>query len=298
MFRFPPETDMHLKNDDSFDRRSILWMLASVVLFATNTLAIRAVAVHFPADGWVAMLFRGGVGLIVVFSLFGFGRGLNPTRLFKGKLIVTRGIVGAVSTVAFYITVIKLGAGRAVIINLTYPIFASIIAAVWLKEKLNRTAMVWMLVGFCGLVIFLSDNGRLSAPTYYDWLALAGAVGSGWVIVIIRRLRHEEHPATIYASQAVYSIVIAAPAVVKLPMLPAPAWLGLAAGAVIVTFAQLIMTRAYQFMSVSRGSSLQMLLPLATATGSFFIFGERFHAVGMAGGALTLLATWRVVMAR
>ena len=76
MFRFPPETDMHLKNDDSFDRRSILWMLASVVLFATNTLTIRFVAVHFPAaDGWVAMLFRGTVGLAVVFSLFGFGRG-------------------------------------------------------------------------------------------------------------------------------------------------------------------------------------------------------------------------------
>lgn len=299
MFWFSPETDMHLNNDDSFDRRSILLMLSSVVLFATNTLTIRAVAVHFPAaDGWVAMLFRGSVGLAVVFALFGFGRGLNPTRLFKGKLIVTRGIVGALSTVAFYITVIKLGAGRAVIINLTYPIFASIIAAVWLKEKLNRTAMVWMLVGFCGLVIFLSDNGRLSAPTFYDGLALAGAVGSGWVIVIIRRLRHEEHPATIYASQAVYSIVIATPAVVKLPVLPPHAWLGLAAGAVVVTFAQLIMTRAYQFMSVSRGSSLQMLLPLATAVGSFFIFGERFHALEMAGGALTLLATWRVVMAR
>lgn len=290
---------MPLQNDDSFDRRSILLMLGSVVLFATNTLTIRAVAMHTPAaDGWVAMLFRGGVGIAVVFALFGFGRGLNPARLFKGKLIVTRGIVGAVSTVAFYITVIKLGAGRAVIINLTYPIFASIIAAVWLKEKLNRAAMLWMLVGFCGLVIFLSDNGHFSTPTAYDWLALGGAVGSGWVVVIIRRLRHEEHPATIYASQAVYSIVIAAPAVVKLPILPTAAWCGLAAGAVIVTFAQLIMTRAYQFMSVSRGSSLQMLLPLTTAAGSFFIFGEKFHAVEMAGGALTLLATWRVVMAR
>jgi drug/metabolite transporter (DMT)-like permease len=290
---------MHLRNDDSFDRRSILLMLASVVLFAANVLLIRAIALHAPAaDGWVGMLFRGVVGAAVVFALFGFGRGLVATRLFQGRLIMIRGIVGAASTVAFYITVIHLGAGRAVIINLTYPIFASIIAAFWLKETLSRPAMLWMIVGFCGLVIFLSDNGHWMAPSPYDWLALAGAIGSGWVVVIIRRLRHDEHPATIYASQAVYSIVIAAPAVVKLPALPTAAWLGLTAGAVIVTIAQLIMTRAYQFMSVSRGSSLQMLLPLATALGGFVFFGERFHAMEVGGALLTLLATWRVVSSR
>lgn len=291
---------MHLKKtDDSFDRRSILLMLASVVLFATNTLLIRAVSLHAPAaDGWIAMLFRGGVGIVVVYALFGFGRGLDSRRLFKGRLIVIRGIVGALSTVAFYITVIKLGAGRAVIINLTYPIFATVIAAFWLKERLSRSAVIWMLVGFCGLVIFLSDNGHFNGPSPYDWLAMAGAVGSGWVVVIIRRLRHEEHPATIYASQAVYSLFIAAPAVVKLPVLPSVAWMGLTAGAVIVTIAQLIMTRAYQFMSVSRGSSIQMLLPLTTAVGGFLFFGERFHALEIAGGLLTLLATWRVVSAR
>ena len=288
-----------MQHDDSFDRRSILLMLASVVLFATNTLLIRAVALHAPAaDGWVAMLFRGGVGLLVVFALFGFGRGLDVKRLFRGRQIVIRGIVGALGTVAFYITVIELGAGRAVVINLTYPIFASVIAAVWLKEAVSRSAMLWMAVGLGGLVLFLSDGGQLQRPSGYDLLALGGAFGSGWVVVIIRRLRHEEHPATIYASQAFYSLALAVPAAVKLPALPPTAALGLAAGAVIVTIAQLIMTRAYQFMSVSRGSSLQMLLPIATALGGFLFFGETFHRLEIAGGLLTLFATWRVVTAR
>lgn len=290
---------MHLKNDDSFDRRSVMLMLGSVVLFAANTLLIRAVALHTPAaGGWVATIFRGAVGLLVVFALHGRGRGLDPQRLFRGKLITIRGIVGALSIVAFYVTIEKLGAARAVILNLTYPIFATVIAAVWLKEKISRAAMAWMLVGFCGLVIFLSDKGQLLHPSAYDLLALAGASGAGWVVVIIRRLRHDEHPATIYASQAFYSLVIASPAVMKIPALPASAWIGLCAGAVIVTIAQLTMTRAYQFMSVSRGSSLQMLLPLFTSLGGFLIFGESFHPVEIAGALLTLLATWRVVASR
>jgi drug/metabolite transporter (DMT)-like permease len=290
---------MQLKSDDSFDRRSVMLMLTSVVLFATNTLLIRGIAQHAPGvDGWLATLFRGAVGLAVVFACFGNGRGLNPARLFKGRLITIRGIVGALSIVAFYVTIVKLGAARAVIINLTYPIFATLIAAIWLKERISRAAVVWMLVGFCGLVVFLSEDGNLLRPAPYDLLALAGAAGSGWVVVIIRRLRHEEHPATIYASQAFYSMVIAAPVAVKLPTLDWIASSGLVLAAVIVTIAQLVMTRAYQFMSVSRGSSLQMLLPLATAVGGSVFFQETFHPLEIAGAVLTLLATWRVVVSR
>lgn len=290
---------MHLKNDDSFDRRSVMLMLGSVVLFATNTLLVRAVALHAPAaNGWIAIVFRGAVGTLVVFALFGWGRGLVPARLFSNSLVLTRGIVGALATIAFYVTIVKLGAARAVILNLTYPIFATLIAAVWLKEKISRAAMLWMFVGFLGLVVFLSDDGQLLRPSMYDFIALAGALGAGWVVVIIRRLRHEEHPATIYASQAVFSLLIAAPTAGHVLELPGFAWWGLIGGAVIVTAAQLIMTRAYQFMSVSRGSSLQMLLPLATAAGGFAFFGETFHPLEIAGALLTLLATWRVVASR
>ncbi len=290
---------MHLNNDDSFDRRSVMLMLASVFLFATNTLLVRAVALHVPAaNGWVAIVFRGGVGTIVVFAIFGWGRGLVPARLFSSRLVLMRGIIGALATIAFYVTIVKLGAARAVILNLTYPIFATIIAAVWLKEKIKRAAMLWMLVGFLGLVFFLSDEGKLLRPSAYDFLALAGALGAGWVVVIIRKLRHTEHPATIYASQSVFSLLIAAPTAGHILELPQFAWWGLVGGAVVVTAAQLIMTRAYQFMSVSRGSSLQMLLPIVTAIGAWLCFGESFHTREILGGLITLVATWRILVTR
>jgi drug/metabolite transporter (DMT)-like permease len=290
---------MQPNTDNSFDRRSVLLMLASVILFAINTLLIRAVSEHTPGvDGWLATFLRGVFGLILVFAIYGWGRGLKPERLLKGRLITIRGFVGALSIIAFYITIVKIGAGRAVILNLTYPIFATIFAAVWLKEKIGRSSMIWMLVSFCGLVVFLSEDGKLLEPSLYDLLALAGAAGAGWVVVIIRRLRHEEHPSTIYASQALYSMLLASPSAMKLTALPTSAWVGLIIASVIVTIAQLVMTRAYQFMSVSRGSSLQMILPLVTAAGSYVIFGESFHWMEITGALLTLFATWRIVSSR
>jgi drug/metabolite transporter (DMT)-like permease len=290
---------MHLNTDNSFDRRSVLFMLGSVVLFAINTLLIRAISEYTPeVDGWLASFLRGVFGLVLVFAIYGWGRGLKPDRLVKGGLITIRGFVGALSIIAFYITIVKIGAGRAVILNLTYPIFATIFAAIWLKEKISRSSLCWMLVSFGGLVVFLSGDGQLLHPSPYDLLALAGAAGAGWVVVIIRRLRHEEHPATIYASQALYSMLLASPAAIKLTALPTCAWVGLIIASVIVTIAQLVMTRAYQFMSVSRGSSIQMMLPLVTAAGSYAIFGESFHWIEISGALLTLFATWRIVSSR
>ncbi len=274
-------------------------MLASVVLFSINTLLIRAISQHFPAaDGWLASLFRGVVGMAVVIALHGGGRGLRLDRLFASRLVAIRGIIGGLAIVVFYITIVKLGAARAVILNLTYPVFASVIAAVWLKEKLSRASVAWMLVGLCGLAVFLSDDGKLLHPSAYDLLALAGAAAAGWVVVIIRRLRHEEHPATIFASQALYNLIIVSPVAVKLPQLPPVAWLGLTAAAVVVAIAQLQMTRAYQTMSVAKGSSIQMLLPVVTGIGGFFLMGETFHPVEILGAVLTLLATWRVVVGK
>lgn len=290
---------MLVKSDDSFSRRGVLLMLASVVLFALNTLIVRGISLHYPtADGWVATVFRGAVGLTFVFGVYGRGRGLNAKRLLKGKLVIIRGVVGSLSIVAFYITIIQLGAAQAIVLNLTYPIFASVIAAIWLKEKLSRAAMAWMVVGFCGLGIFLSDPEKPFSYSPYTLLGLAGACGAGWVVVIIRRLRHEEHPATIYASQALYSLVIASPAVSKLPNVPLSAWGWLALAAVVVTVAQLVMTQAYQSMSVARGSSLQMILPLVTAAGGWLCFGESFHQLEIVGAILTLVATWRVLLCR
>jgi drug/metabolite transporter (DMT)-like permease len=279
--------------------RSVLLMLLSVFLFASNALLVRAVATHAPqADGWLAALLRGVVGLAVVFALFGFGRGLRPAGMFNNRLVFLRGVVGAFGILAFYITVTRMGAARAVILNLTYPLWGSIIAALWLKERIRPAAMVWMVAGFAGLLLFLGGDGTLLPPKPLDLLGLAGAMTAGWVVVIIRRLRHEEHPATVYASQAFYGLLFALPAAGRIGQLPSAAVYGLVAAAVLVALAQLSMTRAYRDLSVSRGSAMQMLLPVVTAIGAYLFFDEKFHLLEYAGAALTMLATWRIVSLR
>lgn len=278
------------------ESRSIGLMLGSVLLFAVNALLIRGIHMSVPAaDGWVASLFRGAVGMLVVIAMFGWGRGLELSHLFTRPLLAFRGLLGGFGILAFYITVVHLGAGRAVIINLSYPMFGSLFAAWWLKEHLTLRSWLWMIAGFVGLVIFLGSDfdGGIGG---YDLLALAGAVAAGGVVTLIRLLRDREHTSSIYASQCLASFAFALWPAAAPTMTLSPGVIGLMIGAaIIVAIAQLAMTYSYRTLSVARGSSMQMLLPLLTATGGYLLFNETFTSVGIAGAVLTLLATWQVV---
>jgi drug/metabolite transporter (DMT)-like permease len=277
------------------DPGGIVLMLLSVILFAANTLLMRALSLHLPmADGWMGILYRGAFGMVMVACLYGFGRGLSLKSLVGSRLVALRGIIGALATAAFYLTIATLGASRAVVLNLTYPIFATLIAAWWLKEKISRHALVWMIAGFAGLLAFVQGDATRGF-SYWDLIALAGALGAGIVVVLIRKLRATEHAGTIYASQCFYSILFALPLRADKAMeLPALGHATLIGAAVIVGISQLVMTNAYRTLPVSQGSSIQMLLPIVTAAGAFLIFGERLSPLEISGAALTLLATWRV----
>ncbi len=281
--------------DESLDLKGVGWMLASAFLSAANTLLIRAASLAADgADGWMATLFRGVVGMVLLVVLYSNGRGFDWRRMFSNRLVVLRGLTGCVGVICFYITIVHLGAGRAIVINLTYPMFATVIAAFWLKEKVRVATRWWLVVALVGLVVFLSDENMSLSPSAYDLLGLFGALTAGWVVVIIRKLRHEEHPATIYGAQATCSLLLGLPFAAKVPELPLDGFGLLALGAVVVTFGQLIMTSAYQRLSIAQGASLQMTLPIFTAVGAFFFFGETFEIHEMLGAVVTLVAIWRV----
>ncbi|MEP2777214.1 MAG: DMT family transporter [Luteolibacter sp.] len=281
--------------EDGDDLKGVFWMLSSAFLFAVNTLLLRAASlVDDAADGWQATLFRGAVGMLILMVFYRGKGGFAPKRMFVNRLVVMRGLVGGLTIIAFYVTITELGASRAIVINLTYPMFGTVIAAIWLKEKVRGATWLWLAVSVAGLVIFLSDANLRLAPGFYDLVALAGAFGAGWVVVIIRKLRNEEHPTTIYGAQAMCSLLLGLPLVGNTASLSSAGWGLLAAGAVIVTFSQLIMTSAYQRLSIAKGASLQMTLPIFTAVGAFFFFGEKFEMHELIGAVVVLVAIWKV----
>lgn len=285
-----------MKPTSDSGQRSLWLMLLSIVAFAANVLLLRGLALRVPeVDGYQASVVRGVVGFLIV--IVGFrGRGFEPGNLVRRPMVLLRGTVGAVAILLFYVTVVHLGAGRAVIINLTYTIFGALMAARWLGERLNIRQLAWMVAGLVGLALFLAGDMRSGGITRYEFLGVLGAVTAGLAVVLIRILRHSEHSSTIYASQCVWSALAALPFCTgPLPALTGPAIPVLGLAAILVSVGQLAMTEAFRTMSVARGSALQMLMPVLTGAGGVLLFDERYRLLELAGGAVTLLATWRAV---
>ncbi|MGC6465560.1 MAG: DMT family transporter [Akkermansiaceae bacterium] len=275
------------------ETKGTILMLLSIVCFTANTLVVRALSIHYPGcDGWQVTLFRGVAGMLVVVSLYSGSRGLRLKSLIDRPKIVVRGILGAGGVVIYYLTIIELGAARAVVINLTYPIFAALLAAIVLKESLGLSRLTWIITGFIGLMIFMGPEALDRGLSGYDLLAVGGALLAASVVVLIRTLHQSEHGSTIFASQAAFCILVAAPSSLgESPDLPTPVIIGLSLAGLIVAAGQLTMTFAYRHLAVSKGSSMQMLLPVFTAAGAWLFFEEVLNAIELSGAALTLVAT-------
>ena len=280
-------------------RRGLILMVMSIVFFAASNLIFKAAGDMPGVSGWTLTLTRGVIGLAIV-AVFFWPRGsFEPTHLVKNPLLVLRGLLGGGNLVILYVVLLKLGAGRAVVLNCTYPIFASILAAVFLKEKLRAIQLLWMGLAFFGLTLITGmwqNGGRIDI--YYA-LGIFGAVVAACVVVVIRHLSRREHTATIFSAQCFYGLlVVSGPVAVHHDV---PAWGAIAVlvlGGVMVSLGQLSMTRAYLYLPVAQGASMQLSLPVVTALGAVIFLGEHFTVLEAVGAALIIFGCLQMVRAR
>ena len=276
-------------------RRAVLLMLLSAASFTANILLVRALGEFGEVNVWLMACSRGLVGLAMICAIY--GREFQPTHLWQRRKVIERGIVGGIGIFVTYLTVVKLGAGRAVFIGNTYVIWGALLAVWILKEKLRPAVLMGGVAALAGIGLLTNVFSANAHPGIYDLLAVIGALLSAWVVVTIRQLHATEHTSTIFAAQCAYALVICGgPAVVTFVPLSAAAWgvmllIGLTAGA-----GQLTMTRAFRDLPVAEGSLIQMLVPLGTALGGMLFFHEHFTAHEMIGAALILGGTTYTVV--
>ena len=269
-------------------------MLLSVVFFSVNCLIIRWVGLFASVDGWLSSFTRGLAGTAFVIAMYSGGRGLHLSHLWK-PLLIFRGVLGVIAITLLYFTIIHIGAARALVINLTYPLFASFFAAFVLKEKLRPQTISLMILALVGLGLFFSTSLMSSTFGHYDLLGLFGAVLAGAIVVVIRKLTKTETAATIYSSQCLITLLVTAPlAAPSFGHTSAPAWGLMLLGGAIVAYGQILMTKGFYHLDVARGAATQMLIPLLTSAGAFFLFEERFAPIEIVGAVLTLFATWKI----
>ncbi|HCN31477.1 MAG TPA: hypothetical protein DIT64_22810 [Verrucomicrobiales bacterium] len=270
-------------------RRGSAWMLLSLAGFTGMALLVRHLGAERGVSAWWALFFRAAAGMAVVWAVFAPGGRVSFRRALRGRLLVTRGVLGALGTAAYYVTLPVLGAGKATLIGNTWAVWAALFAAFMLGEKLAVRKLAGIVLAVAGVALLTGlQGGDLSRVGGYDAIALAGAFAAAFVVVVIRQLTLTETSGTIFASQCIYAGALALPFLFSLPLPGGLDILLLTAAALLAALGQLAMTEGFRYLPVSTGGAFQILLPLVLTVAGVLFFDETFTLTQAAGAACIL----------
>ncbi len=278
-------------------------MGVSVACFTANALLLKYLHAARSVDPATALLFRAGMGTVIVVLFFRGTQAIPIQRIFLDSGLVWRGITGIIGTAAFYFTVPSLGPGKATLLCNTYVLFAAVIAAIFLREYLTRRQIFWLGLSFGGITLLAGASqagaARTLPPGVDEAIALGGALAAASTVVLIRRLTQRFSNGVIFLTQCLWIGLASAPfAIPRLPGLTFHDAAILCLAALGAGFGQLAMNEGYRRLSVTSGASIQMAWPVLTSVGGYIFFAERFTAMQVSGAILILLGIWRITTAR
>jgi drug/metabolite transporter (DMT)-like permease len=118
------------------------------------------------------------------------------------RLLLLRGVVGALALVCVYYSVTHMPLAEATVLQYLHPIFTAVLAIFFLKEKLHLSLMLSIAFSFVGLLLVARPDwifGETGADieAFALTAAVLGAFGSGVAYVIVRKLSQTEDPSVI-----------------------------------------------------------------------------------------------------
>lgn len=164
------------------DRGVILMLLASLSFAIMGGFAKVLSQVLPPVE---VTFFRNIFGVILVgLSIYSVPLNQRGGRFF---LLIFRGSMGFIALLAYFYIMAYIPLGEAVTYNKTSPIFVAIFAYLFLGEKLPKSALMAILIGFVGIVLVAQPEG--GSFDKYDILGIFSGIGAALAYTSIRELR-------------------------------------------------------------------------------------------------------------
>lgn len=237
-----------------------------------------------------------GFGLIAIAVMLG-----RVTLVFNNKkLLFLRGLAGGIAILIGLVSITKLGLGKGMVLICSYPIFASVISAVFLKERLRLFDIGAILTAIAGIYFIAYEEQQgfsLLVFGKYELLAVLGAVIAGIAVSLIRKLHDTDSSSAIYFSQCVVGMwLVLGPSFSNEGSVGLNGVFILLGMGATVTVGQLLMTEGFKYVPVKTGSLLLMIEPVLCYIAGVAIFSERL-TVYRALGSLLVIGACMVVMA-
>ncbi|HEV2816017.1 MAG TPA: DMT family transporter [Allosphingosinicella sp.] len=290
-----PETPLNPRSSSTATAFAVATL--GIALFSAMDAVMKHLALALGA--YNALLWRTMAGAIFGGLVFALTRSPWPARPVL-RIHLIRGSVGTLMAILFFWGLARVPLAQGVALAFVAPLIALYLAAIILKEKIERRAIAASALGFAGVLVILAGQvqAQLGPEALRGSIAiLCSAALYAWNIILMRQQAQVARPVEIaFFTSAIMTtgFLLAAPFLAAAP--PAAA-LPAIAGAAVLAFASLILLSwAYARAEAQYLAPVEYTAFIWAATFGLIVFAEPVRPLTVFGAAMIVVAC--VVAAR
>lgn len=281
----------------------ILLKVMSVAVFMAMSSLIKLASEEIPAGE--AVFFRSLFAIPPVLAWLAWrGQAATAFRTANPAGHFFRGLVGVTAMFSGFTALGLIPLPEAVTIGYAAPLIATILAAMFLGERLRLYRMAAVFTGLAGVVLILFqrlsllETGAAGASEAVGALAaLLGAVFAAMAQIFVRKLVNEEKTATIVLYFSLNATLLS---LLTLPfgwVVPEPREALILIGAGFLGgLGQILLTASYRHAETAVIASFEYTSILLALAAGYFLFGEAPTGTMLIGAALVILAGLVIVL--
>lgn len=247
---------------------ALFYIHLSNVLFAGAALFIAALSGKY--SGYFTSLARFAVGAAVGFAHLRLIK--KPFRIHRFWPWLGRGVFGSLAMTLYYVAIGMGSAGRASLLNNTFPIFVAVISIFVLRERVRPVTVAGILLAFVGVAFVLADGS--TATLAADLIGLASGILGGISYHFNKRATRTEHPIVIYLAVCLIGLAFNAFSLPEIAAVNPAAAALLVLAALAAYFAQVAVTVGLAKIDATAGSVHTFAKIPLTIAGGIFLFGN------------------------
>jgi drug/metabolite transporter (DMT)-like permease len=252
----------------------ILLKLASVVLLSGMAASVKALGTDIPSGEII--FIRGVVSALVLALIAWQSNSLHLLKTSNWRSHALRSLSGTISMFFLFAALTMIPLADVTAISFTAPMFLTVLAMLFLGERIHRFRWTALGIGFLGVLIMVGPHlSFASGSTVGALTALGAAMFSALAMMFLRSMSGSEHAITItFYFTLTFTICGALTAVQGWPM-PSPfQWLLIMLAALFGVFGQLLMTFSYRYAEASTIAPLDYTNMIMAVIIGYLVFGE------------------------
>lgn len=270
--------------------KAVFCMLISALGFTFMSVTVKYVT-GIPL--FEKVFFRNLISLGVAFFMLKkssapmFGRRENQLAL------LARSSFGLAGVVLNFYAISKLTLADSSMLGKLSPIFVTIMACIFLKEKIDSKQILSIIVTFLGALLVIKPE--FSLEMLPSLAGILSAAASGVAYTLLRYLKDKESPDTIIFYFSLISVVFTAPFALAEYVQPTFIQLGLLlATGVFASVGQFGITYAYKFAKATEVSIYNYSAIVFGIILGFIFFGEIPDTLSLLGGAIIIAVAFYI----